>query len=70
MLEKIVVRRVKVHVTCESRKQEKDKETCNSGNEKAGAPANMGVNVDKADRAEWLACEMPEERGTVKQNIN
>ena len=69
----LVVRRVKAHVTGESRKQLKDKVGFNTeGSEKADELADelakLGADMDKARRAESLAREMQDEREKVKDN--
>ena len=53
-----MVSRVGAHVTGESRRQMKNKQKFNTeGNQQADELANMGADIYKASRADWLACE-------------
>ena len=51
----LVARQKKAHVTVESRRHTKDKETCHTeGTGKTDEPANMGSYLDQASRAEMV----------------
>ena len=66
----LVVRPDKGHVTGESRRQMKDKIKFNTeGNDKTCELANMGADLGKANKAEWLASEVQNRCEQVKKNM-